>query len=96
MFAAIVVFMIVGFFLVGGLVILAKIAEDWQDIKNYFQKRNDIKLEKIRLENDLKKEKMRLEFEKDKRAWDLVGRSEKNEILKELEAEGERIRNSSH
>lgn len=95
MFLIIVGTLFVAFLFIGGLIVLATatatIIKDWPNLKGYFERKNDIRLEKIRLDNELEKEKLRFEAEKDARSWEIINRSK---IFNDLELDGERLTSS--
>jgi biopolymer transport protein ExbB/TolQ len=70
--------------LIGGLVLIATISDDWQGIRRVFEKNAEARKEKIRLKHELEMEKLRLEHEREQVYAGALTRAMTDDDYKEL------------
>ena len=70
--------------LIGGLVIIATLADDWEGIRRVFERMADNRKEKIRLKHELEMEKLRLEHEREQEYAGALGRAMNDDSYREL------------
>jgi hypothetical protein len=82
--ALVVLITLCALILIGGITLIVTFADDWQGIRQLFEKNTEVKKEKLRLKHELEMQKLRLEHERDQAYAGALGRSGSEDAYREL------------